>query len=222
MLKKMGGALLFASVLCMSLWAEDDEFLPSSKQLEHLQAATDCSVYLAVRKHTRTRYGELLVAKEKIKEIAKQRREALGLCGAPTEESRRALQYESLARQCPREFSQWIKISENYLNNQFELREAYRNLQSLAGIINYYCGEIPDVLEKLPAEEAEKEIPDEKNERDEKEEKAPVIISAPPLLEAAPALRNPQSEEEIPPAVWKEPSLPDLFIEGPMPAEKPA
>lgn len=214
MKSKLGGVLLFASMLCMSLWAEDEEFLPSSKQLEYLKSASDCSVYLAVRKHTRTRYRELLIAKEKIKEIAKQRREALGLCGAPTEDSRRALQDERLATQCPREFAQWIKISEKFLSNGFEIKEAYRNLQSLAGIINYYCGEIPDVLEKLPEEE--------KTEPGEKQENAPVIISAPPILEAAPVPNIYPLDEEVPRSVWREPSLPDLFIEESMPAENPA
>jgi len=199
MLGKLGGALLLSSVLCMSLWAQDEDFFAGSKQLEVLKSVSDCSVYLAVRKHTRARYRELLVAKQKIKEIAKQRREALGLCGAPTEDSRRALQDERIARQCPKEFSQWIKISENYLNNQFEIKESYRNLQSLAGIINYYCGEVPEVLEKLPLEKPpEEKLPEEKQPVQEKED-SPPVISAPPRLEVSPHL---------------EPLLPDLFIEG--------
>lgn len=210
----LGAFFILGTILGMSARSQDEDFMPEVKQVDALKLVSDCSVYLAVRKHTRTRYRELLNAKEKIKEIAKQRREALGLCGAPAEDSRRALQDEKLARQCPSEFAQWIKISEKFLSNRFEIQEAYRNLQSIAGVINYYCGEIPDVLEKLPEEE--KAVPEEK------QEKVPVIISAPPILEATPSRKNYPFDGEVPPSVWKEPSLPDLFVEELMPAENPA
>jgi len=200
------GLLLLSSLITTRLLAEEEEFLPNAKQLGVLKSVSDCSVYLAVRQHTRLRYRALLVAKQKIKDFAKRRREALGLCGAPTEESRRALQDEKLARQCPKEFAAWVKSSEHFLNNRFEIQETYRNLQSLEGIINYYCGDIPDVPEKLP-EEKKSESPSE-------------LIPVPPLIE--PSIETPKDQVQESPSALIEPVLPDLFVEEEIPAEKPA
>lgn len=105
------------------------------------------------------RYRELLSAQVKIKQIAKQRREALVLCGAPSEASRRALQDDELASRCPGDYQEWLKTGESYLINQAEMNETYRNLQSLAGLISYQCGRVPEVPESLPAEPTPAEKP---------------------------------------------------------------
>jgi hypothetical protein len=139
--------------------AREESYLPTQKQIQTFRDRSDCSIYSAIRGRTMRRYRELLSAQVKIKQIAKQRREALVLCGAPSEASRRALQDDELASRCPGDYQEWLKTGESYLINQAEMNETYRNLQSLAGLISYQCGRVPEVPESLPAEPTPAEKP---------------------------------------------------------------
>lgn len=148
-----GLAWLIAGGIAISTVAsgEESDFLPEAKHMRVLTARGDCSIYSAVKSKTEIRYRELTAAGNAINEIAKQRRESLVKCGAPSEESRRALQEDELADQCPQEYRNWIKAGEIYLTNKVEIQETYRNLQSLAGLIGYYCGKVSQPS-SIPAE----------------------------------------------------------------------
>ena len=143
-------------------FADDQSYLPNLRQLKVFKEHSDCSIYAVVRARNVKRYRELVTAREKIKEIAKQRRESLVACGAPTEDSRRALQDEELASRCPKDYQDWLKTGENYLANQVEIQEAVKNIQSLQGIIAYYCGKMADVPDSLPLEPAPEPIQESK------------------------------------------------------------
>ncbi|NDC26037.1 MAG: hypothetical protein EB120_14105 [Proteobacteria bacterium] len=130
-------------------------FLPTLRHVRVLRSRGDCSIYGAVKAKTEARYRELSLAESEIKEIAKQRREALVKCGASSEDSRRALQEEELADQCPTEYGEWIRSGESYLANQVELKDTYRNLKSLSGLIAYYCGKLPPEPSSVPAEKSD-------------------------------------------------------------------
>ena len=153
-----GTLLLWGSL--GNVWAEES-YLPNQKQIQTLRDRSDCSIYAAVRGRSMRRYRELLSAQSKIKQIAKQRREALVLCGAPSEASRRALQDDELASRCPQDYQEWLKAGESYLINQAEINETYRNLQSLAGLISYQCGRVPEVPDSLPPESSSEATPAE-------------------------------------------------------------
>jgi|688.fasta_scaffold145022_3 hypothetical protein len=130
---------------------EEADFLPQARHVRVFTSRGDCSIYSAVKSKTEGRYRELTAARNSINEIAKQRRESLVKCGASSEESRRALQEDELADQCPQEYRDWIKAGEIYLTNKVEIQETYRNLQSLAGLISYYCGKVSEP-HSIPAE----------------------------------------------------------------------
>jgi len=156
----------FCLLLGGEAFAKEQSYLPSAKHVRVFKERSDCSVYSAVRSKVARRYRELASASTTVHQIAKQRREALVLCGAPTEESRRALQEEALADKCPAEYLEWLRSGETALINKMELSEAYRNLQSLAGVIAYHCGAMPELPDSLPPEPAqaseEPSIPAEK------------------------------------------------------------
>ena len=160
MRKKIWGfLLLWGSFGSLGTGRAEESYLPTQKQIQTLRERSDCSIYVAIRGRTMRRYRELLSAQVKIKQIAKQRREALVLCGAPSEASRRALQDDELASRCPGDYQEWLKTCESYLINQAEMNETYRNLQSLAGLISYQCGRVSEVPESLPAEPTPAENP---------------------------------------------------------------
>jgi len=147
---------LFWSVLGVLVgslaFAKEESYLPSAKNFRLWNERSDCSVYAAVRSRISRRYRELLKAQTAVRDIAKRRREALVLCGAPAEESRRALQDELLADKCPSEYRAWLDSGENVLINKMEVAAAFRYLQSLAGVIAFNCGSIPEVPDSLPQE----------------------------------------------------------------------
>lgn len=151
-------------LLSTEAFAKGQSYLPSAKHLRIFKERSDCSVYSAVRSRVTKRYRELSSASSAVHQIAKQRREALVQCGAPTEESRRALQEEALADKCPAEYREWLRSGEAALLNKMELSEAYRNLQSLAGVIAYHCGAMPELPDSLPPEPAHPEVPDSPEE----------------------------------------------------------
>ena len=129
-----------------------ESFIPSTAHATLLRNRMDCSIYAAVKVRTQQKYQDLLIAYKGLKKFAKQRREALVLCGAPSEDSRRALQEEDLADRCPTEYQSWLGAGERYFTHRMELNEAHRNLQSLVTLIAYHCGKVPEVPEKLPPE----------------------------------------------------------------------
>lgn len=152
---RLGVLLVFGSFMAFGIARGEESYIPNLKQMHLFRERGDCSIYASIRGKTMKRYRELLVAQAKIKQIAKQRREALVLCGAPSEGSRRALQDQELASRCPIDFQKWVRTGESYFINQAELSESYRNLQSLAGLISYQCGQVPEVPESLPPEPEE-------------------------------------------------------------------
>lgn len=159
--KQRWGVLLFlGSLVSLVHVSAEENYLPTPRQIQILRDQSDCSIYAAIRGRTMRRHRELLAAQAKIKQIAKQRREALGLCGAPSEASRRALQDEELALRCPTDYQEWLKAGESYLINQVELRDSYKQLQSLAGLISYQCGKVPEVPDSLPPEPASAQEPE--------------------------------------------------------------
>ena len=145
----------FCLLLGAQAFAKEQSYLPSAKHFRVFKDRSDCSVYSAVRSKVARRYRELSSASAAVHQIAKQRREALVLCGAPTKESRRALQEDVLADKCPLEYQEWLRSGEKALVNKLELSEAYRNLQSLAGVIAYHCGSMPELPDSLPPEPSE-------------------------------------------------------------------
>lgn len=153
--RTLGLVVIGASLFCLGNSMGEENYLPNMKHLRMFNERKDCSIYSAIRGKKMRRYRELLAAQSKIKQIAKQRREALVLCGAPSDASRRALQDEELASRCPQDFQEWLKAGESYLINQAELGETYNHLQSLVGLISYHCGRVPEVPESLPPEPAE-------------------------------------------------------------------
>lgn len=140
---------LLSTVFC---YAETPSYLPQAKHRQILKDRFDCSVYGAVQARTRAKYRELSEARKKILEFAKQSREALVLCGASSKDSRRALQEEELADHCPVQYERWVNSGQNLEVTEIDLNEKYRELQSLAGVISYYCGKIAEVPLALPPE----------------------------------------------------------------------
>lgn len=137
---------------CCLVHGEERNYVPQVKHLQILKDRFDCSVYGAVQARTRAKYRELSEARKKILEFAKQSREALVLCGASSKDSRRALQEEELADQCPAQYERWVNSGQNLVVTEIDLNEKYRELQSLAGVISYYCGKMVDVPSTLPPE----------------------------------------------------------------------
>lgn len=130
-------------------WA-DESFLPQPKHMKLMQGRKECFIYAAVQKKTYKQWRNKVSAKEKIEALARRNRNQLELCGARLKDSRGNFPEEELATMCPNEYQKWITSGELYVTNQVEVNEAYRQLQSLAGLISYHCGEIPVLPDAVP------------------------------------------------------------------------
>jgi len=117
-----------------------------------LRGRKECFIYAAVQKKTYRQWQDKLAAKGKIEAVTRRNRNELEVCGARLRDAKGNFPEEELATFCPVEYQKWITSGELYVTNQIEVNESYRQLQSLAGLISYHCGEIPVVPDSIPAE----------------------------------------------------------------------